>query len=166
MTGDATAAQPSDYATGYEPGVQTYLQLHTTERCAKLLTPHLAPGMSLLDAGCGPGTITIGLAAIVAPGAVTAIDISAEEIVKTEAALRAGGYDNVHVEVASILELPFADDSFDAVHSCAVLDYGPPLGSRCPFDQEPSSRDDPPAGQHERIRGRGSSSATGHSRRP
>ena len=123
MAGNAPAAQPSDYATGYESGVQTYLQLHTTERCAKLLTPHLAAGLSLLDAGCGPGTITIGLAAIVAPGAVTAIDVNADEIAKTAAALRAAGYDNVHTEVASILELPFADDSFDAVHSCAVLDY-------------------------------------------
>ena len=115
MAGNAPAAQPSDYATGYESGVQTYLQLHTTERCAKLLTPHLAAGLSLLDAGCGPGTITIGLAAIVAPGAVTAIDVNADEIAKTAAALRAAGYDNVHTEVASILELPFADDSFDAV---------------------------------------------------
>jgi ubiquinone/menaquinone biosynthesis C-methylase UbiE len=112
-----------EYAFGYQPGVQNYLRLHTVERCASFLIPHLRPGMSLLDAGCGPGTITVGLAPIVAPGVLVAVDVSAEEVVCAEAAARTAGLDNVRVEVASILELPFADDSFDAVFSQAVLDY-------------------------------------------
>jgi ubiquinone/menaquinone biosynthesis C-methylase UbiE len=44
--------------------VQSYLRLHAVERCAAFLTPHLVAGMSLLDVGCGPDTITVGLAAI------------------------------------------------------------------------------------------------------
>ncbi|HEV3095228.1 MAG TPA: class I SAM-dependent methyltransferase [Solirubrobacteraceae bacterium] len=79
--------------------------------------------MSLLDAGCGPGTITVGLAAIVAPGKLVAVDISPDEVAQTEAALRAAGHENARTEVASILELPFEDCSFDAVFSHAVLDY-------------------------------------------
>ena len=31
--------------------------------------------MSLLDCGCGPGTITIGLAEVLAPGRVVGIDL-------------------------------------------------------------------------------------------
>src|ERR1700733_627303 len=108
-----------EYAFGYQPGVQNYLRLHTVQRCASFLIPHLRPGMSLLDAGCGPGTITVGLAPIVAPGELVALDISAEEVVRTEAAARAAGLGNLRVEVGSILELPFADHSFDAVFSQA-----------------------------------------------
>ena len=32
-------------------------------------------GMTLLDCGCGPGTLTLGLAAAVAPGQVVGIDL-------------------------------------------------------------------------------------------
>jgi ubiquinone/menaquinone biosynthesis C-methylase UbiE len=121
--GEVQAAQPGGYAFGYQPGVQNYLRLHTVERCAAFLTPHLVCGMSLLDAGCGPGTITVGLAAIVAPGQLVAVDISPDEVAQTEAALHAAGHDNALTQVASILELPFEDCSFDAVFSHAVLDY-------------------------------------------
>jgi ubiquinone/menaquinone biosynthesis C-methylase UbiE len=111
------------YAFGYEEGVQTYLQLHTVERCAEFLRPHLAPGMSLLDAGCGPGTITVGLAEIIAPGRLVAVDVGADEVATASAALSAAGHDNAHVEVADVQELPFEDGTFDAVFSHAVIDY-------------------------------------------
>src|ERR1700733_14557714 len=81
-----------EYAFGYQPGVQNYLRLHTVERCASFLIPHLRPGMSLLDAGCGPGTITVGLAPIIAPGRLTAVDASADELHKTSQALDAAGF--------------------------------------------------------------------------
>ena len=42
---------------------------------AAFLLPHLRAGMNVLDAGCGPGSITLGLAAAVAPGEVVGIDI-------------------------------------------------------------------------------------------
>jgi ubiquinone/menaquinone biosynthesis C-methylase UbiE len=72
------------YAAGYDDGMQEYLKLHTVERCASFFAPHLRPGMSLLDAGCGPGTITIGLAVLVASGRrLVAVDGSEGEIEKT-----------------------------------------------------------------------------------
>ena len=39
----------------------------TAVRNAAFLLPHLTPGMRLLDVGCGPGSITIGLAEAIAP---------------------------------------------------------------------------------------------------
>lgn len=111
------------YAFGYEQGVQSYLQLHTVDRCAEFLLPYLESGMSLLDAGCGPGTITVGLARVVAPGRLVAVDVSPDEVATASGALLAEGLDNAHVEVADVLELPLADASFDAVFSHATLDY-------------------------------------------
>jgi hypothetical protein len=45
--------------------------LRDSTREAQSFLPHLTPGMSLLYGGCGPGTVTVGLAKIVAPGRVT-----------------------------------------------------------------------------------------------
>jgi SAM-dependent methyltransferase len=116
------AAEPSTgYAFGYQPGVQNYLRLHTVERCGTVLLPYLRSGMSLLDAGCGPGTITVGLAPIVAPGQLVAVDLDPGEVER--AAIALAPHPNATAQVASILDLPFADDSFDAVFSHAVIDY-------------------------------------------
>jgi len=120
---EAQAAQSGGYAFGYQPGVQNYLRLHTVERCAAFLAPHLAAGMSLLDAGCGPGTITVGLAALVAPGQVVAVDISGNELAQAAAALHEAGHEDAWTQVASVLDLPFDDCAFDAVFSHAVIDY-------------------------------------------
>src|SRR5207302_1927843 len=47
------------------------------------LLPYLAPGMDLLDVGCGPGTITADLAARVAPGRTVRTDNAPAGIVAT-----------------------------------------------------------------------------------
>lgn len=70
--------------------------------------------MSVLDVGCGPGTITADLAATVAPGAVTAAEL-------TETAAR--GLANVTVAVTDVHALGFADDCFDVVHAHQVLQH-------------------------------------------
>ena len=43
--------------------------------------PYLKPGMKVLDCGCGPGAISIGLAEAVGPnGRVTGIDFAESQI--------------------------------------------------------------------------------------
>ena len=101
----------------------------TAERNAAFLLPHLTPGMRLLDAGCGPGSITLGLAERVAPGEVVGIDISTERLEQARglAAERGEGSTNVRFEEADVYALPFedatADTGFDAAFMHAVLQH-------------------------------------------
>jgi ubiquinone/menaquinone biosynthesis C-methylase UbiE len=49
-------------------GGVTDLSSRTADGWAAFFLPHLGTGMRLLDCGCGPGTITAGLAEAVARG--------------------------------------------------------------------------------------------------
>jgi ubiquinone/menaquinone biosynthesis C-methylase UbiE len=90
---------------------------------ATLFVPHLRPGMRLLDCGCGPGSITLGLAERVAPGEVVGIDSRPEAIAEACALAAERGDRNLAFEVASVYELPFPDASFDAAFASALLQH-------------------------------------------
>lgn len=92
------------------------------ERLIRLASP--APGESVLDVGCGPGTLAIALAPRVAPGRAHGIDASPEmiEVAKTKAAK--AGLD-VDLQVGLIEAIPFGDDSFDLVTSSLMFHHLP-----------------------------------------
>lgn len=83
------------------------------------------PGMSVLDCGCGPGTITLDLAEAVAPGKATGIDIEAAMIEQAKGIATERGIGNAVFQVDDITNLSFADDTFDVVFSSAVLEHLP-----------------------------------------
>jgi ubiquinone/menaquinone biosynthesis C-methylase UbiE len=95
-------------------------------------TPFLHPGMRLLDCGCGPGSITVGLAELVAPGEVIGIDANAELIAAAQAKSASDGVSNVTFQTGDIYSLPFDANSFDAVWVHAVLEHlaDPPAALR------------------------------------
>lgn len=74
--------------------------------------------MSLLDLGCGPGSITRGLAAAVAPGLAVAVDIRRD--VMTQAA---GSATELRFVVADAQTLPFPAACFDAAFVHALLQH-------------------------------------------
>lgn len=97
----------------------------TAQANAAFLLPHLRPGMRLLDCGCGPGSITVGLAQIVAPGETVGIDASPDAIHAARAHAASVSGDSVRFDVADVCALPFPAASFDAVFSHAVLQHLP-----------------------------------------
>ncbi len=120
-----TDATPSAerYTHGHHASVVAQHQRRTAEEAAAFLLPHLRPGARLLDFGCGPGTVTTGLARLVAPGAVVGIDVSAEilDLARSHAAEQ--GVENVSFETADVYALPFEDGSFDVAFGHQVLQH-------------------------------------------
>lgn len=78
----------------------------------------IEPGQRVLDVGCGPGALTIELAARVGPGNVTAVDPS--EPFVAAARQRHPGVD---VRRAAAEELPFGDGEFDAALAQLVVHF-------------------------------------------
>jgi SAM-dependent methyltransferase len=111
------------YTHGHHESVLRSHRWRTAENSAGHLLPHLRAGMSLLDVGCGPGTITADLAVRVAPGRVTAVELTgaALDLARAEAAHRA--VTTVDFAIADVHALGFADDTFDVVHAHQVLQH-------------------------------------------
>lgn len=111
------------YTHGHAPATVRQHGKRTAEEAAAFLLPSLRPGMRVLDVGCGPGSITRGLAERVAPGEVIGIDLSADTLVAARQDAAARGLGNLRYEEASVYQLPYADASFDAAYAHQVFQH-------------------------------------------
>ena len=112
---------PEVYTHGHHESVLRSHKWRTAENSAAYLLPHLAADAKVLDVGCGPGTITAGLADRVPRGHVTGIDAAQEIIEQARAA--AGGRENLDFATGDVYALDYPDDSFDVVHAHQVLQH-------------------------------------------
>lgn len=118
-------ASTATYTMGYSDDFQKLLRRRNAQTSAAHLLPHLEPGMRVLDFGCGPGTISVGLAKAVEPGELFGVDMEASQIEVAQAAAEAGGHRNAVFQTADVVDLPFENDSFDVAHCHAVLMHAP-----------------------------------------
>ncbi|TFV53794.1 methyltransferase domain-containing protein [Blastococcus sp. TF02A_35] len=110
------------YTHGHaEPVLQSH-RWRTAENSASYLLPSLRPGLDLLDVGCGPGTITVDLAARVAPGRVLGLDLSPDPLDEARTAAARAGVE-VGFRVGDVYALDLPDGSFDVVHAHQVLQH-------------------------------------------
>ncbi len=116
-------AQPPRYTHGHHEAVLRSHRWRTVDNSAAYLIPHLAPNTSMLDVGCGPGTITLDFAARVAPGRVVGIDFAPAAIEAAESERAASNVTNVEFRTGDIYALDFPDDTFDIVHAHQVLQH-------------------------------------------
>lgn len=112
-----------NYVHGHHPSVLRSHTWRTAENSAGYLLPHLRPGMDVLDVGCGPGTITVDLATRVPGGRVMGIDTSGEVLGKAADLAVAQGVENVELEKADVMALPYSAAAFDVVHAHQVLQH-------------------------------------------
>ncbi|MFF3171826.1 methyltransferase domain-containing protein [Streptomyces sp. NPDC057900] len=111
------------YTHGHHESVLRSHRWRTAANSAGYLLGELRPGMTVLDVGCGPGTITADIAALVAPGRVTAVDTTREILDQAAEAAAERGLDNLEFATADVHDLDFPDDTFDVVHAHQVLQH-------------------------------------------
>lgn len=118
-----SAPAPERYTHGHHESVLRSHTWRTVENSASYLIGELVPGKTVLDIGCGPGTITADFARRVAPGRVTGLDASGEVVVKAAQHACDQGLDNVDFVVGDAYGLEFADGTFDVVHAHQTLQH-------------------------------------------
>lgn len=115
---------PTDrYTHGHHESV---VQSHARRRAeveAWFLLPRLVPRMRLLDAGCGPGTVTAGLARAVSPGDVVGIDSAPGVLEHARAHAAEEDVDNATFVSGDVYALDFADAAFDVVYANQLLQH-------------------------------------------
>jgi SAM-dependent methyltransferase len=116
----------NDYVHGYSPRETVRL----TEQSFILETllhteTHYPKGSKVLETGCGVGAQTRILARRNPEAHLTSIDISPESLAKAKEAINSAGLSNVTFKQMDIMDLSFAEDSFDHVFICFVLEHLP-----------------------------------------
>jgi ubiquinone/menaquinone biosynthesis C-methylase UbiE len=104
---------------GYDATAVAIMAARSAAVHAQFFLPHIKSGLSVLDCGCGPGTITTGLADLAAPGRVLGLEIEPTQVEMARRAI--DGRTNLTFDIGDIYELPVESHSFDRVHIGAVL---------------------------------------------
>jgi ubiquinone/menaquinone biosynthesis C-methylase UbiE len=121
--------QQQTYIHGHHASVlKTHNQRTAQNSCHFLLSSaHLknlsskTPAFTLLDAGCGPGSITISLAKLFPKAQITALDFSNTALEFAREAAAKEKVTNVTFVQGDVYRLPFETDAFDIVHAQQLL---------------------------------------------
>ena len=113
------------YTMGYSDEFLNLLYRRNAKINAAHLLPHLKSGLRVLDFGCGPGTISVGLAIAVEPGELYGVDMEESQIQMAKAAASAGGHENAKFQTGDVVNLVFEDGYFDVAHCHALLTHVP-----------------------------------------
>jgi len=110
------------YTHGHHESVLRSHSWRTAENSAAYLLNSLRAGLNLLDVGCGPGTITVGLARRVAPGRTVGLDRAPDVLEKARAHAAEQGVP-VELRTGDVYALDFPNASFDVIHAHQVLQH-------------------------------------------
>ena len=125
MAEDPPPGSTPDYTMGFSEAMLESFRRHTAATHAAYLLPYLRPGLRVLDFGCGPGTISLGLARAVEPGELHGVDMEESQIALARSLAGSHRQGNATFHVADIAALPFEDGFFDLAHCHNVLMHVP-----------------------------------------
>ena len=109
------------YTHGHHESVLRSHRWRTVANSAQYLRPYLVPGASVLDVGCGPGTITANFGELVGEnGNVLGIDV-ADDVIAI--ARREPHCRNVEFNVTDLYDDALPERAFDVVHAHQVLQH-------------------------------------------
>jgi SAM-dependent methyltransferase len=118
-----TAFMSETYTPGYSDAAAAFMARRRLDPNGAFFLPYLKPGISVLDCGCGPDTITRDIARQIAPGRVIGLDFNADQVAVAMRDAKAQGIGNVEFRQGSVYALPFENNRFDAVFSHALLEH-------------------------------------------
>lgn len=98
-----------------------YVGERRAEKWLSFLLPHLKKGDTILDCGCGAGSLTMDIAEYVYPGKVTGVDMDSFQINQAKMEAERRGIKNVVFIKEDILNLPFEKESFDVIYAHTLL---------------------------------------------
>ena len=101
-------------------GFDELLQTRSAGEYADFVLPLIGDRDRVLDVGCGPGSITIGVAEVA--GHVIGVDLDAADFALARAYAAEHRIDNVEYRAGNVYELDFADASFDVCTLFAMLE--------------------------------------------
>jgi SAM-dependent methyltransferase len=114
---------PEAYLHGHHDSVLRSHRWRTAQNSAGYLLPQLDPAARVLDVGCGPGTITVGLAALVPGGEVVGIDSAEDVLALARQEAEQAGQCNVRFAGGDVYRLGYPAGTFDVVHAHQVLQH-------------------------------------------
>jgi ubiquinone/menaquinone biosynthesis C-methylase UbiE len=114
---------PEQYTLGYDAVALAFVSRRRLDPDGAALIPLLRPGMSVLDCGCGPGTVTVDIAQRLGEGTAVGVDLDESQIRLGRELARQRGCGNVSFEPGDVYRLPFADATFDAAFSHALFEH-------------------------------------------
>jgi ubiquinone/menaquinone biosynthesis C-methylase UbiE len=109
------------YTHGHHESVLRSHRWRTLDNSAAHLLPHLSGAQTVLDIGCGPGTITAELAG--RAHHVIAVESTEEAMSLARQEMTRRGLANVTYLVSDAHALDLPDDSVDVVHAHQVLQH-------------------------------------------
>ena len=111
------------YTHGHQPAAVNQHAKRTAKASAAFCRDVISSNSRILDVGCGPASISVGLAEWADQGFVTAIDLGDQILETANQTIRNAGTANIVVEQASVYELPYEDHSFDVTYAHQVLQH-------------------------------------------
>jgi ubiquinone/menaquinone biosynthesis C-methylase UbiE len=116
-------SEAATYTHGHHASVIRSHTWRTALNSAAYLLHSLTPAMKILDIGCGPGTITVDLAAYVPQGHITGLERAPEILTQARDLATQRGLTNIDFVTGDGNALDFPDDTFDVVHCHQVLQH-------------------------------------------
>jgi SAM-dependent methyltransferase len=111
------------YTPGHSENATEFMARRTIESHGGFFLPYLTPGISVLDCGCGPGSITLSIATRIGNGRVVGVDFGETQIHRATETARERGIRNATFQTADCNSLPFEDASFDRIFSNALMEH-------------------------------------------
>jgi len=115
--------EQATYSHGHHASVVNDHARRGATDSAGFLIPHIKPNFTILDVGCGPGSITADLASLVPQGRIIGVDAAASVLEQARETAKAKGVTNIEFQQVDANALPFEDNTFDVVFCHQLLHH-------------------------------------------